>query len=136
MRHRRAMALLDVYHARIAEGSLRADARQAEAAARLSALADGLQETGNGFLARLFQPSTALRGIYLYGAVGRGKTMLMDLFFASLKVQAKRRIHFHAFMQDIHKRRQALKDGDVMAQIAKDLSKQAQVLCLDEMQIS
>ena len=62
--------------------------------------------------------------------------MLMDLFFANLQVKAKQRIHFHAFMQDIHHRRQALREADVVTQIATDLAKQAQVLCLDEMQIS
>ena len=54
----------------------------------------------------------------------------------TVHVQAKRRIHFHAFMQDIHRRRHALREGDVVDAIATDLAKQAQVLCLDEMQIS
>jgi cell division protein ZapE len=129
--------LLETYGEKIAAGELHDDAAQAEVAARLSNLATELEtrERRNA-VTKLLNRNHTPKGIYIYGDVGRGKTMLMDLFFEGLQVQAKRRIHFHAFMQDIHRRRQALKDGDVIAVIAKDLAKQAQVLCLDEMQIS
>ena len=132
------MTTLPEAHAeKTANGELRDDDAQAGLIARLSSLAEALEaREQRGAIEKFLGKNGTPKGIYIHGDVGRGKTMLMDLFFASLKVQAKRRIHFHAFMQDIHKRRQALKDGDVMAQIAKDLSKQAQVLCLDEMQIS
>ena len=129
--------LPDAHAEKIASGELRDDAAQAAVIAQLSSLAESLEaREKRGAIGKFLGKNGTPKGIYIYGDVGRGKTMLMDLFFASLNVQAKQRIHFHAFMQDIHKRRQALKDGDVVAQIAKDLAKQAQVLCLDEMQIS
>ena len=128
--------LLETYAEKVSDGELRGDGAQATVVQRLHMLAENLESREQRgaigkFLGRNGQP----KGIYIHGDVGRGKTMLMDLFFATLAVQAKQRIHFHAFMQDIHKRRRDLKDGDVVAQIAKDISKQAQVLCLDEMQI-
>ena len=129
--------LLESYAEKIASGELREDAGQASVAAQLDRLAQALENREQrGVVGKYLKRNSTPKGIYIYGDVGRGKTMLMDLFFANLDVQAKQRIHFHAFMQDIHRRRQALKDGDVVAQIAKDLAKQAQVLCLDEMQIS
>lgn len=128
---------LETYSEKIIDGELREDAAQAAVATQLNTLARAVEtREQRGAIGKLLSRNGTLKGIYIYGDVGRGKSMLMDLFFASLKVKAKQRIHFHAFMQDIHRRRQALKDGDVVAQIARDLAKQAQVLCLDEMQIS
>jgi cell division protein ZapE len=129
--------LLEAHAEKIASGELRADAEQASLIARLSSLAEALEaREQRGTIGKFLGGNGTPKGIYIYGDVGRGKTMLMDLFFANLQVKAKQRLHFHAFMQDIHKRRQALREGDVVTQIAKDLAKQAQVLCLDEMQIS
>ena len=129
--------LPEAYAEKTASGELRDDAAQASLIARLSSLAEALEaHEQRGAIGKFMGKNGTPKGIYIYGDVGRGKTMLMDLFFAGLQVKAKLRIHFHAFMQDIHKRRQALREGDVVTQIAKDLSKQAQVWCLDEMQIS
>lgn len=129
--------LLESYTEKVREGELRDDGAQAIVVAQLDKLAQTLEaRERRGAIGKFLGKNGTPKGIYICGGVGRGKTMLMDLFFADLDVQAKRRIHFHAFMQDIHKRRQALKDGDVVAHIAMDLAKQAQVLCLDEMQIS
>ncbi len=129
--------LLESYAEKVREGELRDDAAQAIVVAQLDRLARTLEaRERRGAIGKLLGRNGTPMGIYIYGDVGRGKTMLMDLFFAALDVRTKQRIHFHAFMQDIHKRRQALKDGDVVAQIAMDLARQAQVLCLDEMQIS
>ena len=128
---------LETYSEKIVDGEFREDAAQAAVAAQLNTLARALEtREQRGTIGKFLTRNGALKGIYIYGDVGRGKTMLMDLFFANLQVKAKQRIHFHAFMQDILRRRQALKDGDVVAQIARDLAKQAQVLCLDEMQIN
>lgn len=129
--------LPEAYAEQIASGELRADDAQAAIIAQLNKLAAALEtREQRGAIGKFLGKNGTPKGIYIYGDVGRGKTMLMDLFFADLQVKAKQRTHFHAFMQDIHKRRQALKDGDVVAQISRDLAKQAQVLCLDEMQIS
>jgi cell division protein ZapE len=129
--------LTEAYAAKIESGELHGDPAQAAVVSRLANLAKTLEARDRrGALAKLVSRSTLPKGIYIHGDVGRGKTMLMDLFFASLQVKAKQRIHFHAFMQDIHQRRQNLRDGDVVAQIAGDIAKQTRVLCLDEMQIS
>jgi cell division protein ZapE len=129
--------LRDAFAEKITSGDLRFDAAQADVAVKLDALADALEARDKrGFLARRFGGNGDLRGLYIQGEVGRGKTMLMDLFFSHLDVVAKTRIHFHGFMQDIHKRRQALKSGDVIEEIAKQLAPTMQVLCLDEMQVS
>ena len=130
-------ALLEAYTEKIKSGELRSDAGQAEIVSHLDHLAQKLEaREQRGAIGRFLNTNGTPKGIYIYGDVGRGKTMLMDMFFADLQVKAKQRIHFHAFMQDIHRRRQVLREADVVAQIATDLAKQAQVLCLDEMQIS
>jgi len=84
------------------------------------------------------------RGIYIWGEVGRGKSMLMDLFFNSLENKHKLRVHFHAFMKDFHKSldqwRKKHKDKDSAAdpipQLAKEISKKYQVICFDELQVT
>jgi cell division protein ZapE len=79
-----------------------------------------------------------IRGLYIWGPVGRGKTMLMDQFFNGLKKThlAKRRIHFHAFMQEVHAARAKTKSDDVIADIAEGIAAKAKLLCLDEMQVA
>lgn len=86
-------------------------------------------------------PSDLPRGLYLYGDVGSGKTMLMDLFYDTLpsSVRSKMRIHFHNFMQDVHKRLHRMKmahgnDIDAVPFVAADIAEQANVLCFDEFQ--
>src|SRR6185503_2615702 len=112
--------LPEAYAEKIASGELRSDDVQAAVIAQLNSLAVALEaREQRGALGKFLGKNGTPKGVYIYGDVGRGKTMLMDLFFADLQVKAKHRTHFHAFMQDIHKRRRALKDGDVMAQIAR-----------------
>jgi cell division protein ZapE len=88
---------------------------------------------------------TPLRGLYIYGDVGRGKTMLMDMFFATCPAKRKRRAHFHEFMADVHERihvyRQKIKageiaDGDPIPLVAADLADEAWVLCFDEFHVT
>ena len=97
----------------------------------------------HGVLGRLFgaTPAPPPRGLYIHGEVGRGKTMLMDLFFSVAEVEPKRRAHFHAFMADVHARvhawRQARKRGeevgdDPIAPLAAALAAEATLLCFDE----
>ena len=79
--------------------------------------------------------------LYIYGNVGTGKTMVMDLFFDTLSITRKRRVHFHAFMLDVHRRLHEIKTkfpalADPLAPIADDLVKDAYVLCFDEFQVT
>jgi cell division protein ZapE len=130
------MGLRDIYHTRIADQGLKSDPGQAHVVDRLAELAQRLQGQHGGFLKRLFSGKAETpRGLYIHGDVGRGKTMLMDLFFDTVQVPKKRRVHFHAFMQDMHRRRAVAKSDDVIATLADQLASEASLLCLDEMQI-
>jgi cell division protein ZapE len=134
-------AVLDAYERRVASGGLKPDAGQRSVADRLDALASALQQTEphRSLLSRLRKAPPPPRGIYIHGDVGRGKTMLMDLFHATVDVGRKRRVHFHAFMQDVHARLHATRQDhsqDAIAPVARALAEQARILCLDEMQIS
>jgi cell division protein ZapE len=131
------MSLTENYMARIAAGSLVADAQQERLAQRLDALSRALNvglPRDVGYFGKLFgkiiqQP----RGLYIYGEVGRGKTMLMDLLYESVSGWPKRRIHFHAFMQEVHKARAQQK---TIEQMADGIVATARLLCLDEMQVT
>jgi cell division protein ZapE len=80
---------------------------------------------------------TGITGLYLWGGVGRGKTFLMDLFFETLEIDRKRRVHFHRIMQDIHQRLTALVDvEDPLDTVAKDIASESRVLCFDEFFVS
>ena len=140
-------ALSERYRALLDERHLAHDPAQAELVEKLDALSDRLKdyraETKPGPFSWLFgaKPAEPPRGLYVHGAVGRGKTMLMDLFFGAVEVPRKRRAHFHAFMADVHARlhewRQARKVGavtgeDPIAPVAADLAREASLLCFDE----
>src|SRR5579875_261412 len=132
------------YRARVAAGELLPDAAQERAAAKLetlwSALVDDRLVNGRRSWRKRFglaRSSTAPKGVYLYGAVGRGKTMLMDLFFESVSLSAKRRIHFYAFMAEVHDRihaRRAAK-GDPIRPVAEAIARDAVLLCFDEFHV-
>jgi cell division protein ZapE len=128
---------MEAYAARVKAGELRADDAQIAVIQRLDALADALEALARrGILGKLFNGADTHRSIYIHGDVGRGKTMLMDLFFDGLKIKEKRRIHFHAFMQDVHRRRAEIASADVLTLIADRMRHEFKVLCLDEMQVS
>jgi cell division protein ZapE len=125
--------LLSKYTSLVDAGRLDADPAQAAA----------------GALGWLFGQRAAnlaeIKGLYIWGSVGRGKTMLMDLFFASVPAQRKKRVHFHDFMMDVHGRihlwRQQLKDGkfknpDPIQPVAEALAEEAWVLCFDEFAVN
>ena len=141
----------DHYRTLVASGAIEADAAQAAAAeafADLEARLAGYKPLHKqGLLGRLFadkdQPPP--RGLYIHGEVGRGKTMLMDLFFQHSAVVHKRRAHFHEFMAEVHERihgfRQNIKrgeiaDGDVIARTAASIFDQAWLLCFDEFHVT
>lgn len=135
--------VLKAYEALVAGGELRPDTDQAAAAARLDDLQRALEgpAQSGGFLSKLFgkAPVTAPRGIYMWGAVGRGKSMLMDLFYDKLAISEKRRVHFHAFMLEVHERlREARKSeaGDPILPVADALTDGLRLLAFDEMVIN
>ncbi len=136
--------LLEQYEQRLRLGEIEADGAQREAAQHLDALAKSLQawgSAGNGGLLSSFFRSrrTPPRGVYLYGAVGRGKTMLMDLFFEAVQFAPKRRFHFHEFMSEVHDRIQrgrATTDGDPIPFVAGEIAAESGLLCFDELTIT
>jgi cell division protein ZapE len=150
-----AQGPLPAYRAQVAEGALVADPSQRMAAERLQDLWVKLRgydppprsATANGLISRLLRRRPAegadearASGLYLVGAVGRGKSMLMDLFFASADVARKRRIHFHRFMQDAHQRihawRRANAGDDPIPPLADAVAAEAALLCFDEFQVN
>jgi len=126
------------YDQLIAAHELKPDAAQARAVAALDRLAsNGVRE---GLLSRLFGTrDDGPAGVYLWGGVGRGKSMLMDLAFEHLDVTPKRRVHFHEFMIETHERlRQARQreEGDPIEPVAEQIAAEAALLCFDEMQVT
>jgi cell division protein ZapE len=122
----------------LAAGELRPDEDQERAVAALDRLAEELRPRPRGrFLARLFgSDGPAPRGIYMWGGVGRGKSMLMDLAFCSIDVEPKRRVHFHEFMLEVHERLRAERtkeQGDPIPPVARAIAAEARLLCFDEM---
>ena len=139
------------YQDLVASGTIEADAAQAvavEALAELEArLASYRPARKQGFLGRLFadKSEAAPRGLYVHGEVGRGKTMLMDLFFQQSPVEHKRRTHFHEFMAGVHERIYAFRqniargeivDGDVVTLTAASIFDEAWLLCFDEFHVT
>ncbi|EMD40492.1 hypothetical protein CERSUDRAFT_44855 [Gelatoporia subvermispora B] len=158
---------LDHYYKLVETGALKADDHQVRIVKKLEKLHDELLEyrppeipqkpVSSSLLSRLFgggsdesaypvliAPEQVPKGLYLYGDVGTGKTMLMDIFYNSLppSITRKRRVHFHAFMIDVHKRIHAMKaklglaGGDPIAPVARDLAQEVYVLCFDEFQVT
>ncbi|MFN3620655.1 cell division protein ZapE [Sphingorhabdus sp.] len=130
------------YQALVSGGELKADHDQAIAVAALSRVQSELEavpprgSTIWRFLGRKPDPA---RGLYLWGGVGRGKSMLMDLFYDSVHIKRKRRAHFHEFMLDIHARLKAERvkeEGDPIPPIVAALADEARVLCFDEMVVN
>ena len=135
--------LTEIYDTRVAAGSLRPDPAQHAVLQDLESLRLWLETNAErrvGLFAGLFaKPITPPKGLYLWGGVGRGKSMLMDLFTDATAITAKRRVHFHAFMQDIHKGMHAArKTGveDPLAPVADAIIRDTRLLAFDEMQIS
>ncbi|QFT78020.1 cell division protein ZapE [Erythrobacter sp. THAF29] len=133
--------LLARYEQLIADGQLQPDTDQRRAAVRLDALQKELEaDAPGGLLGQLFgRKKVRPQGIYMWGGVGRGKSMLMDLFHETLGIPEKRRAHFHAFMQEVHGRiRDARKDvvGDPIPVVAERFADGVRCLAFDEMVVS
>ena len=135
-------ALLQKYEALMTAGELRADPEQAAAARRLADLAATLEavpKRGSTLWRALGRKPEPPRGVYLWGGVGRGKSMLMDLFFANLRIAAKRRVHFAEFMLEVHQRLAAerVKElGDPIPPLARALAEETRLLAFDEMMVT
>ncbi len=145
----RAQAIVEKYVALVAEGALERDASQRAAVEKLQALADALSgrrprsaNLAQALLAKFRPRASRPSGLYLWGQVGRGKTFLMNLFFSELPIEGKRRAHFHAFMADVHDRLHRLRrnplgcDADPVTCIAREIAKEARVLCFDEFAVN
>lgn len=145
--------LANAYKARVKAGEFDEDPAQMILVQKLDNLLLGLQNSQlaskQSALGWLFSSkrstATKTRGLYIWGSVGRGKTMLMDMFFHQVSGIKKRRVHFHDFMQDVHSRihnhRQALKRGEIeekdpLPPVARAIAKDAQLLCFDEFSVT
>jgi len=157
-------SVLEQYRELLSQGKLKPDSAQALAVEKLASLAKALtayhpEQGEQGWLSRFgfgsrsprtlqWRPgdaesdAVAKQGLYIFGDVGRGKSMLMDLFFAAAPVEKKRRVHFHAFMQEVHASIFAWqRDSDasresVIPDIAAEISQKNWLLCFDELQVS
>ena len=134
--------MLQAYRGLLAAGELRPDADQERAVAVLDALATELHDlpSKGSILWRLAgkRPKPPA-GVYLWGGVGRGKSMLMDLAFETIRHQPKRRVHFHEFMLEVHERlraERAREAGDPIPPVARAIAEAARLLCFDEMVIN
>jgi len=139
------------YQALVSSGAIEPDAAQEEVAEAFADLGQRLARykplRKQGLLGRLFadKDDAPPRGLYVHGEVGRGKTMLMDLFFQQSTVEHKRRAHFHEFMAEVHERiygfrqniaRGEIADGDVIALTAASIFDQVWLLCFDEFHVT
>ncbi|HEX4885464.1 MAG TPA: cell division protein ZapE [Casimicrobiaceae bacterium] len=116
------------------------DASQRRVADRLQQLSDDLaafRAARQSRLKRIFRPPDVPRGVYLWGGVGRGKSLLMDAFFASVPIRRKTRVHFHAFMRDVHAELGTLKrEPDPLATVAQRIARRHRLVCFDEFHVS
>ena len=146
-----ASLLQAAYDARLASGAIRPDPAQAAGLAALRRLESDLEGGEPAGLTAFFRKPEAQRGVYLWGPVGRGKSMLMDLFFETAPVTRKRRTHFHVFMGEIHRLIGAWRSGDAAARkarfgqhkgddpipaVADVVAEGARLLCFDEFQVT
>lgn len=135
-------AITERYDALVSAGELKADADQARAVAALQRIQTELEarpESPGFFRKLLGKGRDPVRGLYMWGGVGRGKSMLMDLFYESVDIDHKRRAHFHEFMIDIHKRIAAERkkeEGDPIAPVVEALASDTRLLCFDEMHVT
>ncbi|MDP2785082.1 MAG: cell division protein ZapE [Sulfurimicrobium sp.] len=128
------------FDAALAARGIEADPAQLAAAMRLRRFHDDLlafKAARRNKLRKLLLHPELPRGVWFWGGVGRGKSFLMDCFFAAVPYQRKRRVHFHAFMREVHERLQALKhEEDPLPKVAARVARETRLLCFDEFHVS
>ncbi|XP_052545503.1 AFG1-like ATPase isoform X4 [Tympanuchus pallidicinctus] len=143
---------LEHYDFLIKQEELKNDEQQRKVVQHLQKLHDSLKGyriSSKNFLSKLFAKNKPPKGLYVYGDVGTGKTMVMDMFYSHLEVERKKRVHFHGFMLDVHQRIHRLKQSlpkrkpgfmaksyDPIAPVAEEISEEACLLCFDEFQVT
>ena len=132
--------LVDLYQKRVDAGEITRDPAQEYAAAQFDLfLARWNKPSKGGIFSKLKTPKP-VKGIYLYGGVGRGKTMLMDMLVGALHAPDVRRVHFHAFMLEIQARLKSLRDkgqtDEILPHVAADIAKDVRLLCFDELHVN
>uniref|UniRef100_A0A3Q3B9C7 AFG1 like ATPase a n=1 Tax=Kryptolebias marmoratus TaxID=37003 RepID=A0A3Q3B9C7_KRYMA len=143
---------LDHYSGLIRAGTLREDEHQRAVLQELDRLhrtLRGYSNTPTSIFSRFFTKPKPPKGYYIYGDVGTGKTMVMDMFYSYVETEKKKRVHFHGFMLDVHKRIHRLKQSlpkrkagkmaksyDPIAPVAEEISEEACLLCFDEFQVT
>lgn len=143
---------LDHYTGLISDGTLREDEHQKAVLQKLDQLHKtlrGYSNTPTSIFSKFFTKPKPPKGYYIYGDVGTGKTMVMDMFYSYVETEKKKRVHFHGFMLDVHKRIHRLKQSmpkrkvgkmaksyDPIAPVAEEISEEACLLCFDEFQVT
>ena len=135
-----APGMIGAYAAALQAKGFDADPAQMQAVERLETLYQGLMhfKTARGNkLRRMISPPAVPRGVYFWGGVGRGKSFIMDCFFAAVPYKRKKRIHFHAFMHQIHAElRQHAGKADPLVPVSERIAKETRLLCFDEFHVS
>jgi len=132
--------MLDAFSTALTERGIVADSTQLAAARRLQKLYDELlvlKAARRTRLRKLLVHPELPRGVWLWGGVGRGKSFLMDCFFDAVPYRRKRRVHFHAFMREVHQSLKAYRnESDPLTKVAADIARTTRLMCFDEFHVS
>ena len=132
--------MIDAFNTALAVRGIEADDAQQAAVVRLQAFYDALvafKAARRTKLRKLLVHPELPRGVWFWGGVGRGKSFLMDCFFDAVPYRRKRRVHFHAFMREIHERLKTLRnETDPLAKVAAQVAEETRLMCFDEFHVS
>lgn len=134
--------LAELYQQRVEQGAITRDPAQEYAALQFDLFVERWNRPRTaGLISRLKgRARKPVKGVFLYGGVGRGKTMLMDMLVGALHADDVRRVHFHAFMLEIHARLKVLRDkgqtDDILPRVAEDIARTTKLLCFDELHVN